>query len=273
MTETPVLETSVDETPAPETAVPETPPYIPESAMVIVAHPDDVEFSCAGTLAKWARQGARISLVLCTSGDVGIAREDITRQEAAALREREAQAAADIVGAAEIIFLREPDGMVQPTLDLRRKLVREIRRFRPEVVITGDPTVVWVGNFYINHPDHRAVATAAVDAIFPASGQPHLFEELAAEGLTAHKPRKVFVTNWRDGDTWVAIDDTIDVKVAALKAHASQMGTWDVEKNIKEWAAERAKDHDMQYAEIFRVITLESDEDWEKYKGAVYGRE
>lgn len=263
----------MDETPAPETAVPETPPYIPESAMVIVAHPDDVEFSCAGTLAKWARQGARISLVLCTSGDVGIAREDITRQEAAALREREAQAAADIVGAAEIIFLREPDGMVQPTLDLRRKLVREIRRFRPEVVITGDPTVVWVGNFYINHPDHRAVATAAVDAIFPASGQPHLFEELAAEGLTAHKPRKVFVTNWRDGDTWVAIDDTIDVKVAALKAHASQMGTWDVEKNIKEWAAERAKDHDMQYAEIFRVITLESDEDWEKYKGAVYGRE
>ncbi len=255
----------------PSTAEPK-PPYLPESAMAIVAHPDDVEFSCAGTLARWARAGARISLVLCTSGDVGIAREDITRQEVAALREAEAQAAAGIIGAAEINFLREPDGMVQATLDLRRKLVREIRRFRPEVVITGDPTVVWVGNSYINHPDHRAVALAAVDAIFPAAGQPHLFAELAHEGLMAHKVRKVYVTNWRDGDTWEAIDDTIDVKVAALQAHKSQMGSWNVEKNIKEWAAERAKDHGMQYAEIYRVVTLESDEDWEKYKGQVYGR-
>jgi LmbE family N-acetylglucosaminyl deacetylase len=270
---------TADETPVPEAAaMTDTPPsnntkpYVPESAMAIVAHPDDIEFSCAGTLARWARAGARVSLVLCTSGDVGIAREDITRQEAAAVREAEAQAAADIIGAAEIIFLREPDGMVQPTLELRRKLVREIRRFRPEVVISGDPTVVWVGNFYINHPDHRAVATATVDAIFPAAGQPHLFEELSAEGLVAHKVRKVYVTNWRDGDTWETIDDTIDVKVAALKAHKSQMGTWDVEKNIKEWAAERAKDHGMQYAEIYRVITLESDEDWEKHKGQVYGR-
>jgi len=270
---------TADETPVAEAvaateadATQNSKPFVPESAMAIVAHPDDIEFSCAGTLARWARAGARVSLVLCTSGDVGIAREDITRQEAAAIREAEAQAAADIIGAAEIIFLREPDGMVQPTLDLRRKLVREIRRFRPEVVIVGDPTVVWVGNFYINHPDHRAVATAAVDAIFPAAGQPHLFEELSAEGLVAHKVRKVYVTNWREGDTWEAIDDTIDVKVAALKAHKSQMGTWDVEKNIKEWAAERAKDHGMKYAEFYKVVTLESDADWEKYKGKVYGR-
>lgn len=240
--------------------------------MAIVAHPDDIEFSCSGALALWAKHGARISLVLVTSGDVGIAREDITRQEAAALREGEAQAAAEVIGAAEIRFLREPDGMVQATLELRKALVREIRRFRPEVVITGDPTVVWVGEGYINHPDHRAVSLATVDAIFPAAGQPHLFQELAAEGLTAHKPRKVYVTNWRDGDTWVAIDETIDVKVAALKCHVSQMGGWDVEKNIKEWAADRAKNHDMAYAEIYRVVTLESDEDWEKYKGAVYGR-
>lgn len=259
----------MSDTPAPN---PNGQPYFPESAMAIMAHPDDVEFSCAGTLALWARAGARISIVLCTSGDVGIAREDITRQQAAAIREAEALAAAEVMGAAEVKFLREPDGMLQATLDLRKRLVREIRRFRPEVVVCGDPTVMWAGNFYINHPDHRAAGTAAVDAIFPAAGQPHLFEELAAEGLTAHKVRKVYVTNWREGDTWVSIDDTIDVKVAALKAHKSQMGEWDVEKNIKEWAADRAKDHGMQYAEIFRVITLESDEDWEKYKGQVFGR-
>ena len=252
------------DTPAPETK----PLYQPESAMAIVAHPDDVEFSCSGTLALWAKGGARISLVLVTSGDVGIARRDITRQQAAALREAEATAAAKIIGATEIRFLREPDGSVQATLDLRRKLVREIRRFRPEVIITGDPTVVWAGENYINHPDHRAVALSTVDAVFPAAGQPHVFEELAAEGLEAHKVRKVFVNNWRDGDLWVDISDTIDVKVAALKAHVSQMGNgFDVEKNIKEWAADRAKDHGLAYAEIFRVVTLESDENWEKYKG------
>ncbi len=256
-----------------DTPASDSQPYVPESAMAVVAHPDDVEFSCAGTLALWARAGARVSLVLCTSGDVGIAREDITRQEAAALREAEAEAAARVIGAAEIRFLREPDGMLQATLELRKKLVREIRRFRPEVLVTGDPTVVWTGANYINHPDHRAASLAALEAAFPAAGQPHLFEELAAEGLTAHKIRKVYVTNWRDGDVWVAIDGTIDVKVAALKAHASQMGDWDVETNIKQWAAERAKDHGMQYAEIFRVVTLESDESWEKYRGQVLGRQ
>ncbi|MGH2523393.1 MAG: PIG-L deacetylase family protein, partial [Anaerolineales bacterium] len=246
--------------------------YLPESALVIVAHPDDIEFSCAGTLARWARSGCRVAYVLVTSGDVGIATEGMTRQQAIEIREAEQRAAAEVVGAQEVIFLRELDGMVQPTLELRKKLVREIRRFRPEVVICGDPTVVWAGENYINHPDHRAVATTAIDAIFPAAGQPNLFEELAAEGLTAHKVRKVYVTNWREGDTYISIDETIDLKVAALKAHKSQMGDWDVEKNIKMWAAERAKGHEMQYVEIFRVVTLESDEDWEKWKGVVVGR-
>jgi LmbE family N-acetylglucosaminyl deacetylase len=259
----------MSDTPAPSAPAE---PYVPESAMAIVAHPDDIEFSCAGTLALWARRGARISLVLLTSGDVGIARDDITRQQAAAIREAEAAEAAQIIGAAEIRFLREPDGMLQPTLDLRRKVVREIRRFRPEVVICGDPTIVWAGGNYINHPDHRAAGFVAIDAVFPASGQPHLFEELAAEGLEAHKVRKVYVTNWREGEVWVDIESTIDIKVAALKAHASQMGDWDVETNIKNWAAERAKDRGMAYAEGYRVVTLESDEDWEKYRGRVRGR-
>lgn len=246
--------------------------YTPESAMAIVAHPDDIEFGCAGTLARWSKAGARISYLLCTSGDVGIAKDGMTRAQAIEIREAEQRAAAAVAGATEVIFLREPDGMVEATLDLRRKLVREIRRFRPEVVITGDPQMLWAGDNYINHPDHRAVALAAVDAIFPAAGQPNLFEELAAEGLTAHKVRKVFINNWREGNYYVSIDETIDVKVAALKEHKSQMGEWDVEKNIKQWASERAKGHEMHYAEIFRVVTLESDEDWEKWKGQVVGR-
>ncbi len=239
--------------------------YVPASAMAIVAHPDDIEFSCAGTLARWARAGARVSCVVLTSGDVGIADPGMTREKAAEIREAEQREASRIVGATEVIFMREPDGMLVPTLELRKKLVREIRRFRPEVVICGDPTVVWAGENYINHPDHRAAATAAIDAIFPAAGQPNLFEELAEEGLSAHKVRKVFVENWRgEADFYVNIDETMDVKLAALRAHKSQMKDWDPEPRIREWSAQSAKGKEMTYAEAFRVITLVSDEDYEK---------
>jgi len=240
-------------------------PYIPESAMAIVAHPDDIEFGSAGTLARWAKAGARISYVLCTSGDVGIADPGMTRAQATEIREAEAREAARIAGAAEIIFLREPDGMLQATLDLRKKLVREIRRFRPEVILTNDPTVIIAGADYINHPDHRAASLAALDATFPAAGQPNLFEELAEEGLTAHKPRKVYIGVWGDNaDVYVNIEETIDIKIEALRAHKSQMGEWDPGPSIKEWAAGAAKGKEMAYAEAYKVVTLVNDADWEK---------
>lgn len=238
--------------------------YCPESAMAIVAHPDDIEFICAGTLARWSKLGSRISYVLCTSGDVGIDEPGMTRQRAAEIREEEQKAAAKIAGAAEVIFLREPDGMLQPTLELRKRLVREIRRFKPEVVVCGDPTIVWAGDDYINHPDHRAAATAALDAVFPAAGQPNLFEELSAEGLTAHKPRKVFVTSWSNSDYFVNIEETIEIKIAALRSHKSQMRDWDPSEMIQNWASESAKGKEMTFAEGFRVVTLVDDETWEK---------
>lgn len=244
--------------------------YRPESAMVIVAHPDDIEFSCAGTMARWAAEGTRICYVLCTSGEVGIAKAGMTKAEAASIREAEQREAARLTGVHEVVFLREPDGMLQPTLELRKKLVREIRRFRPEVVFTGDPTVVWASETYINHPDHRAAATAALDATFPAAGQPNLFEELAEEGLDAHKPRKVFVTSWDDtAKHYINISATIDTKIAALRAHASQMGDWDPTEMVRQWSAEAGKGKEMAFAEGFRVITLVNDEDWEKTGGRV----
>jgi LmbE family N-acetylglucosaminyl deacetylase len=240
--------------------------YVPESAMAIVAHPDDIEFSCAGTLARWVKEGSRISYVLCTSGDVGIDEPGMTREKAIEIRESEQRVAANIVGAEEVIFVRERDGLLQATLDLRKKLVREIRRFRPEVVVCGDPTIVWAGNDYINHPDHRAAASAALDATFPAAGQPHLFEELAEEGLRAHKPRRVYVTSWDGADVFVNIEDTIDIKIEALRAHKSQMKDWDPEQSIREWATERGKGKEMAYAEGYRVVTLVDDQEWEKIK-------
>ncbi len=243
--------------------------YTPERVLVIVAHPDDIEFSCAGTVARWVRDGAAARYVLCTSGQVGIKDPKITLEEAAAIREREQTAAAKAIGVNEVVYLRYQDGILENTMDLRRQLVREIRRFRPEVLITGDPTTLFVSENYINHPDHRAAGGAALDAVFPAAGMPALFKELEEEGLTAHETRKVYITSWRDANTWVNITETIDLKVAALKEHASQMGDWDPTERIKNWAAERAKGFEMGYAEAFRVITLKGDEDWQRCKGHV----
>ena len=243
--------------------------YVPERAMVIMAHPDDPEFSCSGTMARWSKAGTKICYVLCTSGDVGIAKPGMTRQEAAKIREAEQRDASRITGVEEVVFLGEPDGMLVATLDLRKKIVREIRRFRPEVVVTGDPTRVWSGDSYINHPDHRAASSAALDAVFPAAGQPNLFEEISEEGYEAYKPRKVYVTTWDEADVYVNISETIDIKITALRAHKSQMKDWDPEPRIKEWAASRGKGKEMAFAESFRVITLVSNEDWENRKGCV----
>jgi LmbE family N-acetylglucosaminyl deacetylase len=242
--------------------------YIPESAMAIFAHPDDIEFTCVGTLARWAKAGTIVTYVLCTSGDVGIDEPGMTRQRATEIREAESLEAAHVAGVNQVVFLREPDGLLQPTLDLRMKLVREIRKYKPEVIMTGDPTIVWSGSDYINHPDHRAAAMAALDATFPAAGQPNLFEELALEGLSAHKVRKVFAGVWEKADVYVNIDDTIDIKTAALRAHKSQLKEWDPEPMIKEWASDAAKGKEMQYAEGFKVVTLVDDETWNKKKNS-----
>ena len=238
--------------------------YVPESAMAITAHPDDIEFTCVGTLARWAKAGARIIYVLCTSGDVGIDKPGMTREHATEIREAESRQAAEIAGAHDIVFLREPDGLLVANLELRKRLVREIRRYKPEVVVTGDPTALWSGGDYINHPDHRAAAIAAIDAVFPAAGQPNLFQEMEEEGLIAHKVRKVYATSWEHVDQYISIDETIDVKVNALRAHKSQMGDWDPEPMIKEWASNSAKGKEMRYAESFRVVTLVDDEAWKK---------
>ena len=246
--------------------------YIPGRAMAIFAHPDDIEFSCVGTLSRWVQGGAEVAYLLLTSGDVGIADRGVTNQQAKEIREKEARAAAKVAGVNEVIFLGEPDGMLEPTLELRAKIVREIRRFKPEVVITGDPSTVWVSDTYINHPDHRAAAQAALDAVFPAAGQPNLFQHFEEdEGIMPHKPRKVYANAWSEkADHFVNIEGTIETKIKALRAHESQMKNWNPEEMVKQWAADTGKGKEMAYAEAYRVITLVSDEDWEKSKGDPY---
>ncbi len=241
--------------------------YQPQSAMVIVAHPDDIEYSCSGTIARWVKMGTRVCYVLCTSGEVGIAEPGMTKARATEIREAEQRQAAAVVGVHDVVFLREPDGLLEATLGLRKKLVREIRRFKPEVVLCGDPAVLFPSENYINHPDHRAAGTAALDAVFPAAGQPNLFEELESEGLSAHKPRKVYVTGRHQQDLAVNISETIDLKIAALRAHVSQMVQRDPEDYVRQSAAAAGKGKEMEYAELFRVITLVDDEQWQKLHG------
>jgi len=238
--------------------------YIPESAISITAHPDDAEFLCTGTMARWAKAGSRCAYILCTSGDVGIDDPALTREDVIRIREEEAKIAAKIAGIQEVVFLREPDGLLEANLELRKKLVREMRRFRPEVVICGDPTAFFMSENYINHPDHRAAALASLEAVFPAAGQPLLYPEMEEEGLKAYKPRKVYIMASHDHDHYVSIDETIEIKINALRAHQSQMRDWDPEERMRQWGEETAQGKGMQYAEAFRVITLVDDESWEK---------
>lgn len=224
--------------------------FIPASAMVIVAHPDDIEFGCAGTCAKWAKHGARVVYVLVTSGNGGTHDANHSRETIGELREREQRAAAEICGVHDVEFLRYNDGEVMPTLELRRDLVRMIRKYKPEVVIAMDPTRMYSGKEYINHPDHRAVAIATMDAIAPIAAMPLMYPELGP----AHKVREVWIQWVDDPDTWVDISDTLELKVRALLQHKSQVNA-DIAQRVRDWAMEAGKG--LVPAEAYKVIFLE----------------
>jgi LmbE family N-acetylglucosaminyl deacetylase len=236
--------------------------FIPKIAMSIQAHPDDQEFTVSGTLAKWARAGTRIVSVIITSGDAGSneATKNATyKPELAALREVEQRAANTLLGIQETIFLHYPDGELEPTMALRKDLTRIIRQVKPDTVVIGDPQTVFYGNGYINHPDHRAAAQAALYAVFPSSETRLIFTDLLEAGFEPHKVRRIYVHGAENTDTVVDITDTINVKIEALRKHASQLGDWNPEKMIREWAREEARKKKMKYAEAFKVMINEDD--------------
>jgi LmbE family N-acetylglucosaminyl deacetylase len=226
---------------------------IPQSAMVIMAHPDDAEFTVAGTVAKWTQAGCKAVYVLCTSGNAGTHEPGMTREKIAAIREEEQRAACQVLGVKDVVFLRHDDGTLQPTLELRRDLVRLIRYFKPEAVITEDPTVLFYGDDYINHPDHRAAGQAAIDAVAPAAAMPLLWPE---EG-EPHRVRQMYVGGSDKPNVWIDLSDTIEIKIEALRQHKSQMGEWDPSEMIRRWAAETGKEKGLAWAESFRRIMFE----------------
>ena len=239
--------------------------YIPRRAMSIHAHPDDQDFTVSGTLAKWARAGCEVISVIITSGDSGSndpAKGADYKAELARLREDEQRLANQLLGIRETVFMRYPDGELVPTLELRKDLTRLIRRFKPEAVISGDPTAVLYGNSYVNHPDHRAAAEAALYAAFPSAGSRLMFADLLAEGLEPHDVKRIYIHGSEKPDTWVDISGTIDLKIEALKKHLSQPDTHrDVDKLLREWAREEGAQKRLKYAETYRVMNFGREED------------
>jgi LmbE family N-acetylglucosaminyl deacetylase len=229
---------------------------IPRCVLAVAAHPDDLEFSCAGTLALWAKQGVKVVYLICTSGEAGFDRPGLSQEERLAIREAEQLAAARVLGVAEVVFLREPDGLLQPTLDLRRKIVREIRRCQPDAVMCWDPSLWWINDTMVNHPDHRAAAQATVDAVFPSAGMIYLYEDFIREGLQSCKPDRLFIFSFEGDDTLFDIGETIDLKIAALKKHESQLGNWDPEFFIRKTAERQGRTRGIIYGESFQVKYL-----------------
>jgi LmbE family N-acetylglucosaminyl deacetylase len=226
--------------------------------MGIFAHPDDPEFFCGGTLARWAAEGAEITFVMATSGDKGSSDPAMTSERLAQIREEEECNAASVLGVKEVIFLRHPDGELQPTLELRRELTRLIRLKKPDVVVTSDPTVFW-GKRGLNHPDHRAIGVAALEAVFPTARDRLNFIELERdESLETHKVRQVYVAIPGEPTHKVDVTGYIETKINALREHKSQIS--DIE-TVAQHIRERSLDPDSpeeytRYVEYFRVITL-----------------
>ena len=200
--------------------------FIPKRAMSIHAHPDDQEFSIAGTLAKWAKAGCEIVSVVITSGDSG-SNDPATgpdyKSVLAALREDEQRAANAVLGIRETKFLRYPDGELEATIPLRKELTQLIRKHKPEAVLCGNPDAWFYGSEYVNHPDHRAAAEAAVGAVFPSAGSRLIFADLLGAGYEPHEVKRLYVHGVETPDTWIDIGAEMEVKLEALRKHASQL--------------------------------------------------
>jgi LmbE family N-acetylglucosaminyl deacetylase len=221
--------------------------------LTIFAHPDDAETSAGGTLLTWAAAGARITLCIITDGDKGTADPTDRREQVIARRRQEQERAATRLGA-QVLWLGYEDGLLQPTLQLRRDLVRVIRTVRPNLVMTHDPTVWFRHGVYINHPDHRAAGQAVLEAIYPAVKKPLAFPELLEEGLQPHVVEEVWLALTDHPDTFVDITGVLEEKLALIGAHASQFPPEPTRLAFTHFARETGERAGMEAAEGFRVL-------------------
>ncbi len=228
---------------------------IPRRVLVIVAHQDDIEFGCAGSVARWKQGGAEVVYAILTDGSSGSDDPTMGKVELMRLREQEQCAAARVLGVSDVRFFRLPDGELQPTMELRREIVKLIREVKPDRIVCQDPTTVFVRGTYINHPDHRAAGQVVIDAIFPASQAPLIFPDLLAAGYEPHTVYEVYLMLTNEADTAIDISSTLETKIAALACHRSQLGADSLDW-IRERNAETGARAGVPYAEVYRVMHI-----------------
>ncbi len=222
--------------------------------MLVVAHPDDSEFSSAGTMAQLTRAGKRVVIIQVTSGNKGSSDPEADPAQVAATREAELLEATRRLGVEgqNIVFLRCMDGELVADLELREKIVRMIRTHRPDVIITHDPF-----RPYALHPDHRAVGQATTDAVYPTARDPLYFPEHLREGLQPHKTAEIWFFGPEHPDKVIDITETFDLKIHALMAHTSQIGDGEgLAERMRERARELAEGHDFELGEAFKVVQM-----------------
>lgn len=226
----------------------------PVHAMVVTPHPDDAEYGVAGTVARWTIEGKRVIYVVCTSGDKGTSDINKKPEEVVRTREQEQTAAAKLLGVCEVIFLRHPDQGLEDTPEFRKEIVRLIRMYRPEVIVTADPY-----RRYVWHRDHRITGQVTLDAVFPYARDHLSYPDLLEEGLMPHKVKEILFWASEDINHRSDITDTFDIKLAALRRHKSQVGYLnnpEGEKRLRERYRSLAEGEDFELAEAFHRVQI-----------------
>jgi LmbE family N-acetylglucosaminyl deacetylase len=225
------------------------------NVLVIAPHPDDAETRSAGSVARWVREGKKVVYIVCTNGDKGTSDPAIKPEELVVTREKEQLAAAEILGVSKVIFLRHPDQQLEDEPEFRREIVRLIRTYRPDTIVTIDPY-----ERYLSHRDHRKTGLVTLEAIAPAGTDTPTYSDLARKGLKPHRVKELLFCGFEGHDYRVDITDTFDTKIAALKCHKSQVGDRrEFYYHMKERAIIEARDEDYEMAEAFRRVEV----DWE----------
>ena len=229
-----------------------------ERALVVISHPDDGEFGAGPTIAHLTAAGVRVDYVVTTDGGKGTEDPDVTPEQLSATRTAEQRAAADILGVGDIVHLGYPDGYLTPSLEVRRDITRQIRRFRPDLVITQNPQRRLDHNPFIGHPDHLATGEATLAAVYPAARDHLNFPELwTDERLEPWKVRQVLLTGVEEPNLWIDVSATFDVGMAAILAHESQVEPGEVEERMRERARTVGEPQGIGLAQAFLSIILE----------------
>jgi len=227
---------------------------IPAVVLAVYAHPDDADVACGGTLARWAKAGAAVHLIVCTDGGKGTFDPEVTPSDLAARRAAELEASSALIGLQSVTNLGYPDGGLADSDELRGTLVEWVRRLRPDVVCGHDPTALFFGQEYFNHRDHRLAGTTLLDAVSPAAALPHYFPEAGPP----HQVATVLLSGTLEPDVWVDVTETIDLKAAAVECHRTQFaepGGWAGEA-VRRRAEQEGRRAGAGYAEGFRRLTL-----------------